>query len=107
MVKKTDGRGLCRVDVDILDRLKREARYRKSDVDATLNRVLRKALYENSMKKKERSKDFRGYCPNCKAVIKESTLLRDLEVKVSKELPSPPKPSFMRRLFSRGEGSQS
>ena len=71
--KSIEGR-TTQISLDIYERAKKDAKYRKMTVDQYLDSLLREVVFKPAKSKGSKKQDLIGYCPNCDAIIKHSTI---------------------------------
>lgn len=71
---RADKTRITKIKLDVYERLKRDAKYKKMGVDQYLDSFLRSQIFEPKRKNSKQKKDFLGYCPHCKSAVKHSTL---------------------------------
>ena len=70
---ESEGR-ITKIKKDVYERLKKDSKYKKLSVDQFVDQILRQELFGQKKSSPKRKADFLGYCPNCSAMVKQSTL---------------------------------
>lgn len=83
--KSLEGR-TTKISLDVYERAKKDAKYRKLSVDQYVDTLLREVLFKATKTRTNKKQDFLGYCPNCNATIKQSTLKSELPETNSKPI---------------------
>ena len=99
--KSIDGR-TTQISLDVYERAKKDAKYRKMTVDQYLDSLLRELIFKPAKNKENKRKDFLGYCPNCEATIKLSTLKSEAPQACTESVK--PEKSFFSKLFKKNDG---
>lgn len=56
---------LCTIDLDVMERIKREAHHKKVSHKILLNQILREAVFKNKKTRKQEKILERPFCPDC------------------------------------------
>ncbi|MFK7824991.1 MAG: hypothetical protein AB8G05_12595 [Oligoflexales bacterium] len=96
--KNIEGR-TTQISLDVYERVKKDAKYRKMTVDQYLDSILREVIFKPTKTKESRKKDLLGYCPNCEATIKHSTIKLEVSKKPTESLQL--EKSFFSRIFKK------
>ena len=88
------------ISMDAYERAKKDAKYRKMTVDQYLDSLLREVIFKPAKPKGSKKQDLLGYCPNCGATIKKSTIKLDAP-KIDSHMPVKPAEGFFAKLFKK------
>lgn len=80
---------ITRIKKDIYERLKKDSKFRKLSVDQFVDLILRQELFGAKKSTPKRKADFLGYCPNCSAMVKQSTIKSEAAPETTPREPAP------------------